>query len=268
MERLTKFLTKCRQLLKNEENLFWVSLQSNLLADLKFVTEDFEKSLQEMKEEMKGCGWILPTLNANMRNQVNIANMEVKAGKYSREMQYSIAKLKSGTSLIGEVPILYQIKSSDWDKKKDKVLKHSIEMMSQKSEKNIVVLWDNKILFEDVAYDIKKLIKDKNVVAYPSKQSQEEGISNVKQFVEKSGYILVTEGKYFNGCESANVIFLTATEQGIRNSVLRGVQNILCVQLTGGQEGTIIGMKEDKRFLREGESENEGESESENDYEN
>ena len=58
MKRLTEFLKRCRQQLRNKENLFWVSVQSNVLADLSNVEEDFEKSVQDMKEEMKGNGWI------------------------------------------------------------------------------------------------------------------------------------------------------------------------------------------------------------------
>ena len=94
------------------------------------------------------------------------------------------------------------------------------------------------------------MIKDKKVVAYPSKQSKEKRISNVKKFVEKSDHILVTRRQYFDGCESANVIFLTDGIESVRNSVLRGVQNIICVQLMDyGSEASINGMKEDNRFL-------------------
>ena len=80
VKRLSEFLTRCRQQLTNEENLFWVSLQSNVLADLCHTTSrrEFDKTLQAMKEEMKRNGWILPTLKANMRNQVNIANVQFK----------------------------------------------------------------------------------------------------------------------------------------------------------------------------------------------
>ena len=256
VKRLTEFLKRCRQHLKNKEHLLWVSLQSNLLADLsRRVEKEFQNALKEMKEEMKRNGWILPTLPANMRNQVNIAKVQVDKGnlrKETIEMQSSITKLKSGTSLIGEIPILFKVWRSDWKKKKDKVLQHCIELMSQKNVKNTVVLWNEDPYLKDVADDIEKVIKDKKVVSYPSKQSKEEGISNVKQFVEKNDHILVTEAKYFNGCESANVILLASGYcNGARNHVLRGVQNIMFIQLTDSFEARINRMKEDNRFLRE-----------------
>ena len=134
--------------------------------------------------------------------------------------------------------------------KENKVLKHWFELMLHKSEKNIVVLWDEDIYFENVADDIKKEIKDEKVVSYPNKQCKEEGVSNVKQFVEKCDHILVTQFEYFNGCECENVIVLTSGNPGgVRNGVLRGVQNLICVQLIHGHGLTMKGMKEDNRFL-------------------
>ena len=44
VKRLTELLKGCRQQLKNQNNLFWVSLQSNLLADMSdiWINKDFE----------------------------------------------------------------------------------------------------------------------------------------------------------------------------------------------------------------------------------
>ena len=258
MKKLSDFLIRCRQQLRNEEQLLWVSLQSNLLADLSTVENDFENAVEEMRGEMKRKGWILPVLDVNMRNQVNIAKVQVQKSTYaSYEMQSSIDKHKFGTSLIGEIPILFKIVSNKWHKKKDIVLKHCIELMSEKNEKNIVVLWNDDSYFKDVADDIKSVIKDKKVVPYPSKCEYVNvksfrsfmGISNVKQFVEKKDHILVTKDDYFKGCECANVIVLTYGRAGLRNSVLRGVQNLLCVQLTDYlYEPKMNGMKEDHRY--------------------
>lgn len=224
--------------------------------------ERFKEALTEMKDELKKEEWIFPTLVANMRNQVNIANINVERGNFTgHSMQSSIEKLKSGSSLTGELPFLFkirysywdtkegkEIRYSDWDTKKDEVLKHCLELMNQKSEKNVAVLWDHWT-FNEVAEDIKRVVKDKKVVPYPSAKSEQKGILNIKDFVEKNDHILVTHSRYFNGCEAANIILLTYGTQGLRNSILRGVQNIICVQLTGSLDAAISGMKEDKRFL-------------------
>ena len=82
-----EFLFKCRSLLGNESNLFWVAIQSNLLADMINVNDDFETAFKESKEALSMKGWFLPTLEANMRNQVNIANINIEQGYTCVEMQ-------------------------------------------------------------------------------------------------------------------------------------------------------------------------------------
>ena len=229
--------------------MVWIALQSNSLADLISVEQNFEEALTNMKEDLKKEEWIFPTLHANMRNQVNIAKINVEKGRSYGDMQCLIEKLISGSTLIGEVPLLIKVGRYDWETKKDEVLKHCIELMNQKSEKNVVVLWDRDYYFKDVTDDIKRVIKGKKIVSYPSKDCQKEDILVVKDFVENSGHILITKSHYFNGCEAANIIFLTHGGRGIRNFILRGVQNIICVQILGGAKAQIRGMKEDNRFL-------------------
>ena len=97
------FIRRCRWKLKS--NLFWVSLQPNHLADLSRVGYSFEQALKYMKEGLKGQKWIFPTLQANMRNQVNIANIKVEQGNSGLDMQSSIEKLKSGTSLPFDISL-------------------------------------------------------------------------------------------------------------------------------------------------------------------
>ena len=58
-------MSSCRQHLKSESNLFWVAVQSNVLADLINVKDGFKEALQEMKEELETKGWIIPKLQAN-----------------------------------------------------------------------------------------------------------------------------------------------------------------------------------------------------------
>ena len=241
--------------MKNKSNLFWVALQSNSLADIDKVQDSFKQTLEEMKEDLAKDGWIFPELLANMRNQVNIANIEVNKGNsYYTEMQSSIVKLKSGSSLVGEIPTLFNVEKAKWNAKKDEVLKHCIQLMDSKNSKNVVILWDSPSFFKDVADDIERLIQDKKVISYPSSQGQADNISNVKDFVEQNDQILVTRDRYFNGCEAPNVILLTSSTKGVRNCLLRGVQNVICVQLTLNRpeypdNPEIRGMKIDNRFL-------------------
>ena len=168
---LLEFIKRCRGHLKSDSNLFWVALQSNLLADTAFSVKDgFKEELESMKEEFKKNGWILPTLEANMRNQINISNINVDSSYTHRyKMQSFINKLQSGTNVVGEVPVLIKLKNKDdWDKKKHLVLNHCIQEMEKKDNKNVVVLFDEDYYFKDVGKDLKRLIKDKTIVEYPS----------------------------------------------------------------------------------------------------
>ena len=150
---------------------------------------------------------------------------------------------------------MISVKYHDWDKKKDAVLKYCIQEMEKKDNKNVVVLFDGYSpyfhngysLFKDVGKDLKRLIKEKTIVEYPSlNQNKQNGISNVKDFIEKDNHILVTKNRYFNGCEASNIIFLSCNNFGVRNSLLRAVKNIICVGV--GNHLRIEGMKEDNRF--------------------
>ena len=51
VNKFKEFITNCRKQLKSEKNLFWVALQSNSLADLSNVGNDFKEALTEMKDD-------------------------------------------------------------------------------------------------------------------------------------------------------------------------------------------------------------------------
>ena len=102
-------------------------------------------------------------------------------------------------------------------------------------------------MFKDVDSDLKSLVKDKTVVEYPSKQNKQKGLQNIKDFIEKDNHILVTANRYFNGCEASKVLFLTYGYDGVRNSLMCSVKNLMCVRI--GNPTTMNGMKVDERFL-------------------
>ena len=236
--------------MKSDSNLFWVALQSNLLADTSYVEDDFKEELTKMKAELTKEGWVFPQLEANMRNQANISNINVEWSGGSYPMQSSIKKLQSATNIVGEIPTLIKVEDEHqdgWNKKKDAILEHCLKEMDEKDNKNLVVLFDDD-WFEDVDSDLKTLVKKKTVVEYPSKQNKQKGEQNIKDFIEKDNHILVTRNRYFNGCEASKVLFLTWNSAGVRNSLMRSVKNLTCVDIDPGGLTTINGMKEDKRF--------------------
>ena len=244
---MKEFIQNCRQKLKSDSNLFWVAVQSNLLADTSLcVEDDFTEALDDMKEDLAKDGWILPEFEWNMRNQTNISNIKIE-NNCDYPMQSAIRKLQSGTNIVGELPIRYKVKDEqEWDKKKDHILSHCVQEMNMKDNKNVVILYDDDELFKDVGKDLKRLVKDKTVVEYPSNQGKKKDIQNIKDFIEKDDHILFTKKKYFDGCEASNVVTLNNDVEGIRNGLLRAVKNVVLVEVDGCTK--ISGMKEDRRF--------------------
>ena len=221
-------------------------MQTNGLADTNAMVEDnFPEAYEEMKKSLVKNGCFLPKLESNMRNSINISKIKVE-GISPWKMRSSIRRLKSHTSVIGEIPILINVKEeNDWKTEKDDILKYCMEEMKRKDKKNVLVIYDYSG-FKDVADDLTRIITDKTVVEYPSTHGKQKGFANVKSFVEKENHVLVTQNRYFNGCEASNVIFLNGYYEGVRNSLMRGVHNVICVKV-GGQM-IIRGMKEDNRF--------------------
>jgi len=245
------FLKTCCQSLKSDSNLFWVALQSNLLEDTSDVKESFKEELELMKDDLTKEGWEFPQLHANMRNQINISNITLAFEDGNKQMQSSIPILRSASNIVGEIPILIKVKdSSEWAKKKDGILEYCVNEMNKKGNKNLVVLfnvWHDKlenICLKDIVSDLKRLTKNKTVLEYPSKEDKQKGIQNIKNFVENDNHILVTEGKYFNGCEASKLLFINCNWNGVRNHMMRSVENLMCIDVDYGDNAKINGMKE------------------------
>ena len=116
------------------------------------------------------------------------------------------------------------------------------------NNKNVVIVYRGS-RFRKVAKDAKRLLKDKRIVVYPAPEGFQTGLSNIKHFVEEDDHVLFTEGRFFDGCEASNVIFLCDSFSGIRNHLLRAVSNLICVQIQDDNSPiSYTGMKENDRF--------------------
>ena len=238
-----------------------------------------------MKRCLTGRGWVLPALSANLRNQNTISSIEVKSGheqfNRKREIAYPhdtrkhtqsdaldekhmyeygtiyemtdfIKHLKSGSTVAGEVPTLVKVKERHWPSKKLDILKHVIELMGEKNNKNAVILHDSRNNSQDIQNELMK-ITTKTIVTYPApKNKQQNKTNSIKQFFENGNHILVTRQNYFNGCEASNVIYITSSGySGMRSSFMRAVENLIVVQLLPPIKAqfTLKGFKEENKFM-------------------
>ena len=259
LQRAQDFLTTCRIRATKDRNV-WISFQSNVFADKAQVTMDFKPKFEDMKYELTRLGWVLPELCSNMRNQKNISRVTVKGNieisKYRNiKMQDSITKLKSLSTVVGEVPTLVRIKKVDWGTKKTEVLKHVVDSMGKTNNNNLVILHDDEFKSRDIESEIKK-ITNKTIVTYPSPKNKQKSRRDIKNFVEKGNHILVTRDKFFRGSEASNVLhiitkLLLYTQGNVRSSFMRAVEELFVIQvITGSEDDEFNGLKEDNTFFK------------------
>ena len=257
VQNIQYFLSKCRQHLQGKKKFFWISFQSNVLVDtaLYMLIEDFNLAFEDLKQNLSSNGWLLPNLSANMRNQKNIYNISVKGSSRSKTdtCNTALSRLRIGSTVVGELPFLVKIKRHHWPEKETEILNHCVELIDQKTDRNIIILHDASFPSPDIENSLKEVLRNKIVLSYPCPGNNEQGIRNFQDFCEKKNHLLVTQVKYFNGCEAPNVIYLADGGFGIRNAMLRAVERLVCVLRLLPNESfiSIKGVKEDNSFYQE-----------------
>ena len=73
MKEVKKFLSRCREYLEKSQRTLWIAFQSNVFTDTAKVIKGFTEEFEQTKTTLANRGWLLPSLNINMRNQKNIA---------------------------------------------------------------------------------------------------------------------------------------------------------------------------------------------------
>lgn len=257
VQNIQQFLCKCRQHLKEKKKFFWITFQSNVLVDTagNMLTEDFNLAFKDLKKNLSSNDWLLPNLNANMRNQKNIYNISVKGSSQSKTdtCNTALSRLRIGSTVIGELPFLLKIRRHHWSEKETELLNHAVKLIDQKSERNIIILHDASFSSCGIENTLKEVLRNKTVLSYPYPGNNPEGIKNFQDFCEKKNHLLVTQVNYFNGCEAPNVIYLSEGGFGIRNAMLRAVERLVCVLrlLPNDTFVSISGVKEDNSFYQE-----------------
>lgn len=209
-----------------------------------------KKKFDKIKHDLTGLGWVFPGLASNMRNQKNISSITVQDPPGELYvMQHSIKKLES--TVVGEVSTLVKVKADIWKIKQSEVLKHVVDMMNEKNDKNIVLLHDLKLDTKQLESSLMK-ITDKTIVTFPPPTRTLKTYSYLKTFIENGNHILVTKDKHFSGCEASNVIYITESGSvyNTRSSFMRAVENLIIIEIKHrSREILFTGLKEDNTFL-------------------
>ena len=251
VKKAEKFLLDCKRLIGNS-SLFWVSFQTNCLADTVRSTFDFNTTFKKMKDKLSHEGFHIVGMSSNMRNAKQIAQLRVDRPGSGYKMKQIIPCLPP-TTVMGTIPKIIQFDEINLKKHLGPAVYQALHLLSKQNAKNCVILHDNDLN----SFVIKKTLMDELEKGVEKEGSEDDFLNKIKthpdliyvypdyleepldqlEFLNNPNYILVTHAKYFVGCEAPNVILCVSSSSpslSVRCHLMRAVSNLIVIQMIGG----------------------------------
>ena len=234
IDKTEKFILNCLCLVK-DPNLLWFAFQPNSLSDMTFEEEkyfhNFEPALQRMKENLMEKGFHLASLGSNMRSTREIVNTRVISEYPHLKNQNYIAPLKS--SVVGKLPVLIPLRIMERKMKLDGVLRDVLHPKDEnESDKSWVILHDEKFDSQVIQQNLVDLGVTKEIKVYADDKDQKENEKDLRYVVENRSTVLITEDRFFTGCETINILYLCETgSPSMRCSMFRAVETLTVIYL-------------------------------------
>ena len=112
----------------------------------------------------------------------------------------------------------------------DQILKHVFTDIEKRDKlDSIVVLHDDFFSTKKICSWIRDATK-REIIEYPSSEDQATSTQKLKNFLFEDKNILVTHEKYFRGCEASNIIYFTQSDENVRSSITRCIDNLYVIQ--------------------------------------
>ena len=193
-----------------------------------------------MKNLLEDEGFHLASLGSNMRNTREISKVQLRHDENTGLPQAKayISKLKS--SVTGKTPThipIFESNGIKYTRRSMSKLKQALNdvLNSDRSQTN-----ESWVILHDFAgpssTDIGKLLNEigrTDISVYHKYQTQEKNDENLRNFLSGGNKILVTESKYFTGCEARNILYIFSnqihTYESPRSALLRAVENLVCI---------------------------------------
>ena len=231
---MENFIRDAEQLIDSKD-VFWLSIQSNLAADVADAEESFNTQLQRLIQDLKSKSFVIPLFTANMRNSSQISNVKVEYQGEKFKMSSEIEKLSS--TVMGQRPSLHLVNKEDVLQELPNLLNEAFDKIDNSSENssNIVILYceDSNIFNSNEIQMAISKTQTKHVNIFdPDNLSSEENENNLKHFLNNTNQILVVDQELFTGCEASNVIYLgddCSANLFMRCALLRAVANLTLV---------------------------------------
>ena len=241
--RTSKFLTRCIELVK-PPYVFWACYQTNCFADkLHASTIDINHGIEELKQNLAKQGVHLGHFSLNMRNSKEIVQTNAKetssffeyGGPQKNEVDNSIKAIPS--TLVGSIPTLIPINQDLLSTKLKQAIKHILEDLAQKTNNgSVIILHDDFSISEEILLEVKK-VTERDIIAYPCSEDQATSVEQLRHFLRNNDNILITHEKYFRGCEASNIIFISKSDEHVRSTITRCIDNLYVVQVQGNPMG-------------------------------
>ena len=235
IKKLEKFIQNAKMLI-DAKDVFWLSIQSNTLADVARMDKSFNIQLNKLILDLKSKSFVVPLLNANMRNSSQISNIKIDRENSQYRMSGEIEKLSS--SVMGQPPTLSLVNQEDLQQELPIILGGALDEIDKDEENNtnIVVLYNEKSKFFNSNLIQRALLKTTTTkqinVFDPKTLSETQCQNNLKNFLSNRNQILVVSQELFTGCESSHIIYLgddKGSNNFIRCGLLRAVEHLTLV---------------------------------------
>ena len=232
--RTGEFLVRCIDRVK-EPNIFWAAIQPNSLADNTNASNiEITKGVNRLQKMLLQKKVHLGMLSSNLRNSKEISTTNVKATFVesffggAHDMKKEV-KAKPAT-MVGSIPTLIPLLGWEFKKVIGQVLNHVITEFDTKfNQPSIVFLHDDYFTTKEIRIALQKVTK-KQIFTYPSSKDQKTSTENLMDFLRNDDNILITHEKYFRGCESSNIVYFSMSDENVRSTIARAVENLYVIQ--------------------------------------
>ena len=200
----------------------------------------FQRALLKMKQNLKEKGFHIASLGCNMRCTREISKTKIEGGNNYQKMHEYINTLKS--SITGKLPVLILCNKKNWVV----AIKEVVCSKAGSDGQNWVILhsrgdsWGSL----ETSHEIKKELVNSNIFkdikVYADDKDEKDNECDLEDFVYNSNTVLITESKFFTGCETRNILYLFDDDadfpESMRCSMFRATEQLYIIQRIYGDE--------------------------------
>ena len=219
-----------------DPNLLWFAFQPNSVVDITEDKLDFELALLRLKQQLNEMGFHISSLGCNMRSTREISKIQLKSQDSYHEMREYIPTLKS--SITGKLPVLipFQKIIEIKNPKLSFLMKDVICSEDTTWESNWAILHDSTYNSHEIARELMTTNSTKEIKVYADDKNEKDNLKDLEHFVYSKNTVLITNAKFFTGCEAANILYLWDSDNydakdSIRCSMFRAVERLFVIYM-------------------------------------